>query len=334
MGDQAATPQQGTVLVAGGAGYIGSHIVRALHQLGRPVVVLDDLSSGHRWAVPAAVPLVVADVGDEAVVRETVVKYAVASVVHCAALIQVGESMRQPGRYWQANVAKTIALVRTLAAAGCRTLVFSSTAAVYGEPLQTPIDESHPLQPNNVYGHTKFAVEQFLANCSAAGELRYASLRYFNAAGADESAEIGEAHGDESHLIPLVLRAAAAGNAPILVFGDDWPTADGTCVRDYVHATDLALAHVAALARLAEVPSVVCNLGSGRGYSVREVIDQVQRTTGLTVPVQIAPRRSGDAAVLVASNERARLELQWVPRHSALDEIVGSAWRWEQRKRT
>ena len=323
---------QDTVLVAGGAGYIGSHIVAALRRADRPVVVLDNLSTGHRWAVPAGVPLIMADIADAQAVCDTVARFGVGVAIHCAALIQVGESMRAPGRYWRANVGKTLAFTEALLRAGCSTLVFSSTAAVYGEPVYVPLDESHPLAPNNVYGRTKLAVEQMLDDCSRASELRFAALRYFNAAGACASGEIGEAHPDESHLIPLVMRAALEQGPPLVIFGDDWDTADGTCVRDYVHVADLADAHLAAVALLKDMPRLVCNLGSSQGFSVRQVIAQVEQTTGRSVPVQVANRRLGDAAVLVASNQVARSVLQWEPARSSLEEIVASAWRWEQNR--
>ena len=316
------------VLVAGGAGYIGSHIVRALMDQGRRVVVLDDLSSGHRWATGHA-PLVVGDIADQALVHRVVAEFGVGAAIHCASLIQVGESMREPQRYWHGNVAKSISFIGALQAAGCHRIVFSGTAAVYGEPVQLPITEDHPLQPTSVYGRTKLAIEQYLADCAAVTGLRYATLRYFNAAGAHPDGTIGEAHPNESHLIPLVLRAASPGAEPVLIFGGDWPTADGTCIRDYVHVCDLADAHVLALASLDNTAELVCNLGSGTGFSVLEVIAAAERACLVAVPIRVVGRRPGDPAVLVASNAKARQLLGWRPQWTDLDSLVASAWQWE-----
>ncbi len=319
----------GAVLLAGGAGYIGSHAARALRAAGRDVVVLDSLEAGHRGAV-RGVPLVVADIADKPVVRDTMRRYRVTSVMHFAALLSVGESVRSPARYYAGNVAKTLALLDAMVEEGVKRLVFSSTAAVYGEPRETPITENHSTRPVNPYGETKLAIENLLPHYERAYGLRAVRLRYFNAAGADPEGDIGEDHRPEEHLIPCAL-AAAAGGPPLTVFGDDYPTPDGTCLRDYVHVSDLAAAHMLALAALESgAPLRVCNLGSGRGYSVREVVAAVERVTGAPVPCEAAGRRGGDPAVLLASGARARSELGWEPVHVALDAIVETAWRWHR----
>ena len=319
----------GAVLLAGGAGYIGSHAAKALRAAGRDVVVLDTLEAGHRAAV-RDVPLVKADVADNLAVRDTIRRYRVTSVMHFAALLSVGESVRSPARYYTGNVAKTLALLDTVVAEGVERLVFSSTAAVYGEPRETPITEDHPTNPINPYGETKLAVENLLPHYERAYGLRSVRLRYFNAAGADPEGDIGEDHRPEEHLIPRAL-AAAGGGPPLVVFGDDYPTPDGTCLRDYVHVCDLVAAHVLALAALeAGAPLRVCNLGSGRGCSVREVVAAVERVTGARVQCETGARRSGDPAVLLASGARARAELGWEPVHGALDVIVETAWRWQR----
>ena len=250
--------------------------------------------------------------------------------MHFAALLSVGESVRAPARYYAGNVAKTLALLDTVVAEGVEQLVFSSTAAVYGEPRETPITEDHPTHPVNPYGETKLAVENLLPHYERAYGLRSVRLRYFNAAGADPDGDIGEDHRPEEHLIPRAL-AAAGGGPPLVVLGDDYPTPDGTCLRDYVHVCDLVAAHVLALAALeAGAPLRVCNLGSGRGYSVREVVAAVERVTGARVPCEAGARRPGDPAVLLASGARARAELGWEPVHGALDVIVETAWRWQR----
>ena len=319
----------GAVLLAGGAGYIGSHAARALRAARRDVVVLDNLEAGHRGAVHG-IPLVVADIADKRVVRDTMRRYRVTSVMHFAALLSVGESVRSPARYYAGNVAKTLALLDAMVEEGVKRLVFSSTAAVYGEPRETPITENHSTRPVNPYGETKLAIENLLPHYERAYGLRAVRLRYFNAAGADPEGDIGEDHRPEEHLIPCAL-AAAAGGPPLTVFGDDYPTPDGTCLRDYVHVSDLAAAHMLALAALESgAPLRVCNLGSGRGYSVREVVAAVERVTGATVPCEAAGRRGGDPAVLLASGARARSELGWEPVYVALDAIVETAWRWHR----
>jgi len=321
-----------TVLVTGGAGYIGSHTVRELLKTGQKVAVYDNLSTGHVWAVPKDVPLIRADIADRLALTEVLRNYEVEAVVHFAASSLVGESMTQPAKYYRNNVAGTLSLLETMQECGVKRMVFSSTAAVYGEPEAWPITEEMPLAPTNVYGRTKLVIEGMLKDFAAAYDLRYVSLRYFNAAGALAGGGIGEDHDPETHLIPLILRAAHGRRPQIDVYGTDYPTADGTCIRDYIHVTDLAAAHVLALQHLAGggEPKVY-NLGSETGFSVREVIGKAKEITGVDFPVREADRRAGDPAVLVASAVRIRQELGWKPVYSSLDRIIRSAWAWEIR---
>lgn len=319
-----------TVLVTGGAGYIGSHTVRQLLRAGYHAVVLDNLCKGHRWAVPDGVPLVVGDIADTALVAGVLQQYHVASVVHFAAFSLVGESMVEPRAYYTNNVVGTLHLLDALQIAGVQRIIFSSTAAVYGEPAITPITEESPLAPTNVYGRTKMTIEGILRDYSAAYDLRWVALRYFNAAGADPEGGIGEDHDPETHLIPLVLQAASGRRPSISVFGTDYPTPDGTCIRDYIHVNDLAEAHVLALASLEHQQQAVYNLGNGTGFSVREIITTAERVVGHPIPVQETGRRAGDPAVLVASNARARAELGWKPQLDDLETIIRTAWAWEQ----
>lgn len=326
------------VLVTGGAGYVGSHGVKALAEAGYDVVVYDDLSAGHAEAIDRIarehrdrkVHLVRGDIGDTALVRQTLQDTGASAVMHFAARLLVGESVREPFLYYRVNVGGALSVLQAMAEVGVRAFVFSSTAATFGEPQTTPIDETHPQRPINPYGESKLAVERALGHMERAFGIRSVALRYFNAAGADESGLIGEDHHPEEHLIPLAI-AAVRGGRPLTVFGDDWDTPDGTCVRDYIHVSDLAQAHVASLRRLQDGgPSGHYNLGSGDGMSVRQVIDTVGRVAGTAVPHSIGPRRPGDPARLVASNARARAELGWVPRLASLDAIVRTAWRWHQ----
>ena len=321
-----------TVLVTGGAGYIGSHTVQELLKTGHKVAVYDNLSTGHGWAVPQDVPLIKADIADRLVLTEVLRNYEVEAVVHFAASSLVGESMTQPAKYYRNNVAGTLSLLETMQECGVKQMVFSSTAAVYGEPEAWPITEEMPLAPTNVYGRTKLVIEGMLKDFAAAYDLRYVSLRYFNAAGALAGGGIGEDHNPETHLIPLILQTAHGRRPQIDVYGTDYPTADGTCVRDYIHVTDLAAAHVLALKHLAGggAPKVY-NLGSETGFSVQEVIEKAKEITGIDFPVREAARRSGDPAVLVASAARIRQELGWKPVYSNLDRILRSAWVWETR---
>ena len=317
------------VLVTGGAGYIGSVICDQLLAEGHRVVVIDNLSKGHRDALAAEVTLVEADLLDAAVVSETLKRHQVEAVIHMAASSLVGESMSQPAKYYRNNLWATLGLLEAMAASAISNVVFSSTAAVYGNPEKQPIEEHDPTVPTNPYGETKLAVERALHWYSVAHRLHYVALRYFNAAGATDSR--GERHSPETHLIPLVLDAAENGSS-VAVFGDDYPTHDGTCVRDYIHVSDLARAHVMALrSSIEKRTSATFNLGCGQGYSVREVIEAAQRVTGRSIKVEAQPRRAGDPAVLVASSTKIRETLGWIPKFELLDDIVGSAWIWKQK---
>jgi UDP-glucose 4-epimerase len=314
-------------LVTGGAGYVGSHLVLALRDRGEEVVVVDDLRQGHHAAVPPGVELVVADLADRRRIAEVFAAWRFDSVFHFAALSLVGESMREPLRYCAENVANSLFLAEAAAKAGCMKFVLSSTAALFGEPERVPIDEEAPLAPTNPYGESKLMVERGLAWADRVLGLRSACLRYFNAAGADPAGRIGEDHDPETHLVPLAIGAALGTRPPLTVFGNDYPTPDGTCVRDYVHVADLADAHLRVLPLLAE-RSVRYNLGNGAGYSVRQVIEAVERVGGRPVPHSYGPRRAGDPAALVASSARIRREAGWAPRLGALDDIVRTAWAW------
>jgi len=317
------------VLVTGGAGYIGSVICDQLLAEGHRVVVIDNLSKGHRDALAAEATLVEADLLDSAAVYETLKHHQVEAVIHMAASSLVGESMSQPSKYYRNNLWATLGLLEALADSGVSSVVFSSTAAVYGNPEKQPIEEYDPTVPTNPYGETKLAVERALHWYSVAHRLHYVALRYFNAAGATDTR--GARHSPETHLIPLVLDAADNGSN-VAMFGDDYPTHDGTCVRDYIHVSDLARAHVMALTSLIETrASATFNLGCGQGYSVREVIDAAQRVTGRSIKVETQPRRAGDPAVLVASSTKIREALGWIPKFELLDDIVGSAWIWKQK---
>ncbi len=317
------------VLVVGGAGYIGSHCVRQLIAAGHKPVVLDNLSAGHRAALPAGVPLVVADMGDIPAVRQALREHKIDAVMHFAAFINVGESVKDPLPYYRNNVGATYGLLEAMLAEGVTRLVFSSTCATYGVPERIPMDESLPQAPINPYGQTKLDVENLLRALAAAKGLSFAAFRYFNASGAAEDGSIGEDHKPETHLIPLAI-AAALGRAPALkVFGDDYPTPDGTCLRDYIHVDDLATAHIAALGHLAKPGTqIFLNLGTGKPTSVREILDAVERATGKKVPHTIAPRREGDPPALYADATNARVVLDWTPRHTTVDSIVASAVRW------
>lgn len=318
-----------TILVTGGAGYIGSHTVRLLRARGVPVAVIDDLSEGHAAAVPAGVEFARVDLCDEPAVRETVARIAPRAVLHFAANCLVGESVANPGKYYRNNLEASLVLLRATRAAGCETMVFSSTAATYGEPVRVPIDEEHPQKPINPYGATKLMFEQALADHARAHGFRWVALRYFNAAGATAAGDLGEDHEPETHLIPLVLAAALGQRPRVTVLGEDYDTKDGTCVRDYIHVDDLADAHLRALEHLDRGgASGAFNLGTGDGYTVREVIDLARRVTGRAIPAQAGPRRPGDPAVLVADGRKAREVLGWKPQHSDLETIVTSAWRW------
>ena len=319
------------VLVCGGAGYIGSHMAKWLAAHGAEPVVLDNLSTGHREAVRFG-PLVEADLLDPASLDAAFAAGPFEAVMHFCARSLVGESVQQPLAYYQNNVAGTLNLLQAMRRHGVDRIVFSSTAAVFGEPVAATIDEDHPKTPINPYGASKLMVERVLADAAQAYGLRSVTLRYFNAAGASADGDIGEAHTPETHLIPNVLRAALGDGSRLKVFGDDWPTPDGTCVRDYIHVDDLAQAHWLALDHMAAHGGAhAFNLGNGRGFSVREVIAAAEAASGRTVAFDIAPRRAGDPAVLVAASDRAREVLGWSPRHADLAEIIDSAWRWHCR---
>ncbi|HEX2941033.1 MAG TPA: UDP-glucose 4-epimerase GalE [Rhodopila sp.] len=316
-------------LVTGGAGYVGSHLVAALLDRGDEVTVLDNLRTGHRAAVPDAARLIVADLADADAIETAMATGPYDAVFHFAALSQVGESMRMPMRYLLDNAANGIRLIDACVRHGIQRFVLSSTAALFNVPGDAPIPEEAPVDPQSAYGDSKWMIERALRWAGQVHGLRYACLRYFNAAGADPAGRLGEDHRPESHLIPLVIDAALGRRAALDVFGDDYPTPDGTCIRDYVHVSDLASAHLLAVERLADGP-VVWNLGNGAGHSVRQVIASVERVSGLRVPYQIVARRPGDAAVLVASSVRAQ-QAGWRPALGALDEIVRTAFVWREK---
>jgi len=313
--------------VTGGAGYIGSHAAKALRRAGHRVVIYDNLSAGHRDAALGA-PLIVGEIGDVDAVRRALRDSGASAVMHFAAWLSVPDSVRDPVGYYRNNVVGTLTTLEAMAAEGCRYFVFSSTCAVYGEPITTPLDETHPTAPINAYGQTKLAVEHALPHLERAYGIKSIRLRYFNAAGADPEGELGEDHSPEIHVIPRALEAAATGGT-IDIFGEDYPTPDGTCLRDYIHVADLADAHVKALARLTQGGgSATYNVGTERPSSVKDVIAAVERVTGRKVNRRSAPRRPGDPAVLYASARRIRDDLGWRPQFADLDVIVRDAWRW------
>ena len=324
------------VLVTGGAGYIGSVVADELLQAGHAVVIFDNLSRGHRQAVPKDAELVVGDLADRAALDGLFQSRAFDAVMHFAALIEAGESMKAPEQFFRNNTANALTLVEAMLGAGVKDLVFSSTAALYGNPERTPIEEDDLLRPTNAYGESKLLMERMLAWFHQIHGLRYASLRYFNAAGASRP-DKGEAHRPETHLIPRILQVALGRAEHVNVFGTDYPTADGTCVRDYIHVGDLARAHLLALNALqkhdlettpANSAPLVYNLGNGQGFSVREVVEVARKVTGHPIPVIESPRRAGDPAVLIASSKKIRRELGWQPRFEDLQSIIESAWQW------
>ena len=310
------------LLVTGGAGYVGSVCAKVLLEQGHQVVIVDDLSTGNADAIPAGAEFVDGDM--VAVARDLLPGGAFDGVLHFAAKSLVGESVEVPEKYWYGNVVATLDLLEVMRSAGTPRLVFSSTAATYGEPESSPITEQTPTRPTNPYGATKLAIDHAITSYAAAHGLAATSLRYFNVAGA--YAGLGERHACETHLIPLVLQVAAGRRSEILVFGSDWPTPDGTCIRDYIHIRDLADAHLLALQHCRPGEHRIYNLGNGTGFSVREVIDSCRRVTGLDIPSRDVERRAGDPAVLIASSERAVNELGWRPQHTGIDEIVSDAW--------
>ena len=325
-------PATNNVLVTGGAGYIGSHTCKVLAQKGYQPIAFDDLSTGHAWAAKWG-PLERGNILDRSALDRVISKYRPSACLHFAAFAYVGESVSDPGKYYRNNVAGSLTLLEALRDHRIDQCVLSSTCATYGIPDTVPIDEKSPQSPINAYGASKLMVERMLADFHAAHQLRSVSLRYFNAAGADPDVEIGEDHDPETHLVPLVLEAACGDRESITVFGDDYETHDGTCVRDYIHVTDLAEAHVLALKALEQgLGRRAFNLGNGQGYSVREVIAAVERVTGLSVRARIGGRRPGDPARLVSNCARAESELQWRPRIHRLDDIVATAWEWHKRR--
>ncbi|HLI20548.1 MAG TPA: UDP-glucose 4-epimerase GalE, partial [Stellaceae bacterium] len=321
-----------SILVTGGAGYIGAHACKALAKAGFEPIAYDNLVYGHREAVRWG-PLVEGDVGDRARVAETIRRHGIVAVMHFAAFAYVGESVEKPEKYFHNNVVNTLAMLEAMRATGINKIVFSSTCATYGLPETMPIREDTPQRPVNPYGETKLMIERALYWYGVAHGLRSVALRYFNAAGADPDSEIGEDHEPETHLIPLILDAAAGKRSHIGVFGTDYPTADGSAVRDYIHVQDLADAHVRALRYLEDGgESCALNLGTGRGHSVRETIAAARGVTGRPIPSRDSPRRPGDPPVLVADATRAKEKLGWVPALGSLDHIIGTAWAWHQKR--
>jgi UDP-arabinose 4-epimerase len=319
-----------TVLVTGGAGYIGAHGCKALSQAGYQPVIFDNLLQGHEQAVQWG-PLEIGDVADRPRLDEVFERYRPSAVMHFAAFACVGESVRDPGKYYRNNVGGTLSLVEAMLAHGVHKLVFSSTCATYGDPERVPITEDEPQSPINPYGWSKLMVEQVLSDFERAHGLRSVMLRYFNAAGASLDGEIGECHDPETHLIPLALAAAGGKGPKLTVFGDDYATPDGTCIRDYIHVDDLANAHVKAIDYLREDNETrAFNLGTGSGVSVYEILDAIERVTGRPVPHRFGPRREGDPPVLVSDATRARNELGWIPTSSDIDTIIATAWSWHQ----
>lgn len=318
------------ILVTGGAGYIGSHTCKQLKAAGYTPVTFDNMVYGHEWAVKWG-PLVKGDIQDRAALDAAFAKYAPAAVIHFAAYTYVGESVEDPGKYYRNNVYGTVNLLEAMRDHNCGNIIFSSTCATYGVPETMPMTEQLPQRPINPYGWTKLMIEQVLRDFEHAHGIKHMALRYFNAAGADPDGEIGEDHDPETHLIPLTVLAGLGRRGPIKIFGQDYPTPDGTAIRDYIHVTDLADAHVLGLGVLLDGgESRMINLGTGHGASVREVVDAVGRSLGSPVPAENAPRRAGDPPMLVADATRAKTELSWTPRYTNLDDIVGTACRWHK----
>ena len=320
------------ILVTGGAGFIGSHVAKALHAAGHAPYVVDNLSNGNKAAVQWG-DLIVAEIEDVESITKVLQENKIEAVIHLAGSIEVGESVINPLRFYKNNTTATICLLQAMHAASVDKIVFSSTAAVYGNPLSEHISEGHQIIPVNPYGRSKFMIEQILVDAAAASSLRFIALRYFNAAGADPEGMIGENHDPESHIIPRACLAILGKVPELTVFGNDWPTLDGTPIRDYVHVSDLAIAHVLALNFLNQGgESQALNLGTGKGYSVKEVLDSVSKAAGIDVPYSFGPHRAGDPAVLVADSSKAKQVLQWTPAHSSLEEIAATAWAWQQKK--
>ena len=320
------------VLVTGGAGFIGSIVTAELVRAGHQVTVYDSLVRGHRQAVHPSAAFVRGDTGDRATLARTLSEGKFDAVMHFAAFIEAGESMQKPELYFENNTANALSLLTTMLEHGVNRFVFSSTAAVYGDPEYTPIDEDHPLNPVNAYGASKLMVERMLAWLNQIHGLGYAALRYFNAAG--PAPPLGEDHQPETHLIPIILEVALGRRDHLELYGTDYPTPDGTCIRDYIHVSDLASAHVLALEALQPGEQRIYNLGNGRGFSNREVLETARQVIGRPIPAVEAPRRPGDPAILIASSDRIQQELGWSPRHPDLEDIIGSAWAWRKRHPT
>ena len=320
------------ILVVGGAGYIGSHMVKDLLDAGYHVITLDDLSTGHRELLPGG-EFIEGGLGDTVLLDKLFSTHKISAVMHFAAFSLVGESVEKPLKYYRNNMAATAELLDSMIRHGVKRFIFSSTAAVYGEPVDIPITESHYCTPTNPYGQSKIAVERMLKDCDSAYGLKYISLRYFNAAGADKSGTIGERHRNETHLIPLVLEVPAGRREDIKIFGTDYPTPDGTCIRDYIHVSDLSGAHLLALdSLLSGGDSAVYNLGNNRGYSVREVIELARKVTGKPIPIIEADKRQGDPAILIASSDKIKKKLGWKPEYEDLETIIKTAWKWHQKE--
>jgi UDP-glucose 4-epimerase len=320
-----------TILIAGGAGYIGSHMAWHLYDKSEKIIVLDNFSSGSRELLPSDITIIEGSIGDARLLEKIFSEYTISAVMHFAAFIEVGESVTNPAKYYKNNVLDTITLLDVMRKHDVNYFIFSSTAATYGEPQYTPIDLQHPNLPLNPYGRSKLMVEQILADYDTAYGLKSVCLRYFNACGADPKGRTGECHDPESHLIPIILQVANGRRAAIKIFGDDYPTPDGTCVRDYIHIVDLCSAHDLALRKLMQSnDSKRYNLGNGQGFSVKQVIDTVADVTGKSIKVESAARRAGDPAILVADASAAINELGWQPQYPNLRDIIKHAWAWEQ----
>lgn len=317
-----------SIMVTGGAGYIGSHTVKFLQEMGRDVVVYDNLSTGHAEAVSGC-PLIIGDIFDKELLVNSMKKYKVEAIIHFAAFSLVGESMSSPGKYYYNNIGGTLSLLEAMRQAGVNKIVFSSTAATFGEPEYTPIDEEHPKNPTNVYGRTKLYMEGMLKDFDNAYGIKSIALRYFNACGAHKSGIIGEDHKPETHLIPIIMQSILGLRGPVTVFGDDYKTPDGTCIRDYIHVTDLAQAHVLAVDQLIKGgQSDVFNLGNGNGFSVLEIISATKEVTGMDINYSIGQRRAGDPAILIAGSQKAKDVMNWKPCFDDIHIILEDAWRW------
>ena len=320
------------ILVCGGAGYIGSHAVRQLIDRGEEVIIVDNLETGHEDAIHPQAKIYKVDIRDEEALDKVFAENKIDEVIHFAANSLVGESMTNPLKYFNNNVHGTEILLKVMVAHDVKKIVFSSTAATYGEPKNIPILESDETNPTNAYGETKLCMEKMMKWADKAHGVKYISLRYFNVAGAHESGEIGEDHNPETHLIPLILQVPLGKREFISIFGDDYETHDGTCIRDYIHVTDLADAHILAVHKLREgSESNIYNLGSGNGFTVKEMIETARKVTGHEIPAKVCERRAGDPAKLVASSEKARRELGWVPKHENVEDMISSAWNWHQK---